>query len=337
MHKNLILTSTKNLSREEWLGIRKIGGSDVATILNLNPYTPALRLFHEHIGLWKKEEVDNIHTYAGRVGEDFVEQYWWRYYDPENPDIETTLENAIAGRQIRKARKFNYQIVNPECPWLSANIDRLILKTKTEGRQGILEIKTALDNAIRRYEGGIPPQYILQMQTYMLVTGLQYAELAILVNGRFFDVYKFEANADIQKTILKKTEDFAGRVEQAKEVLASDLSQEDKDAAIAELEPEADGSDALEEYLKGRYRSDFEKVLDGTPDHLELCIQYLEGKEDEKAAALKYKEAGNKLKLELQQREANTIDFGKMGKATWTQDSRGIARFNIPKKLKQND
>jgi predicted phage-related endonuclease len=117
--------------------------------------------------------------------------------------------------------------------------------------------------------------------------------------------------------------------------MASNISQAEKDAAIADLEPEADGSDALEEYLKSRYRSDFEKVLEGTPEHLSLCIQYLEGKEDEKAAATKYKEASNKLKLDLQQAQANTIDFGKMGKATWTEDSRGIARFNIPKKLKQ--
>jgi putative phage-type endonuclease len=201
MHKHLELTPTLNISREEWLKIRRIGGSDVATILNLNPYTPALRLFHELIGLWKKEEIDNIHTYAGRVGEDFVEQYFWRFYDPENPDMETMLENAREGHQVRKARRFNYLIVNPDYPWLSANIDRLILKHKGND-QGVLEIKTALDNAMRKYDGGIPPQYILQMQTYMLITGLKYAELAILVNGRFFDVYRFDANETIQQSII---------------------------------------------------------------------------------------------------------------------------------------
>lgn len=337
MHKNLILTPTKDLSREEWLKIRRIGGSDVATILNLNPYTPALRLFHELIGLWKKQESDNIHTYAGKVGEDFVEQYWWRFYDPENPDIETTLANALAGNQVRKARKFNYQIVNPEYPWLSANVDRVILKYGDRQDQGILEIKTALANAMRKYEGGIPPQYILQMQTYMLVTGLKYAELAILVDGRFFEVYPFEANESIQQAIIEKTGEFADRVTTAKEVLNSDLSQEEKDGAIAELEPDADGSEALEEYLKARYKSDFRKVLDGTPEHLELCVQYLDGKEEEKAAGLKHKDASNQLRLALQQAQANTIDFGKMGKVSWLEDSRGIARFNVPKKLKQDE
>ena len=55
------LISTVGLSREEWLGWRRmgIGGSDVSVIAGVNPYRSIYELWEDKMGLRNPEEIEN--------------------------------------------------------------------------------------------------------------------------------------------------------------------------------------------------------------------------------------------------------------------------------------
>ena len=66
--------STKEMSREEWLEVRRksIGGSDAASILGLNQYNSAYSLWCEKTGKITPEDISSKE--AVRLGND-LEQY----------------------------------------------------------------------------------------------------------------------------------------------------------------------------------------------------------------------------------------------------------------------
>ena len=72
----------------------------------------------------------------------------------------------------------------------------------------MFEIKTISGYNADKWEGGIPPYYIAQIQLYMLVLGYAYGQFAFLKDGRHMDVFTVEANEDIQATILNEAEIF---------------------------------------------------------------------------------------------------------------------------------
>ena len=65
--------STANLSKEEWLALRKtgIGGSDAGAVCGLNPYRSAIHVFQEKVSE-TIAEVDKESMRQGRELEDYV-------------------------------------------------------------------------------------------------------------------------------------------------------------------------------------------------------------------------------------------------------------------------
>jgi hypothetical protein len=117
--------STKDMSREDWLKQREngIGGSDVASILGLDKYKPALKLFHQKTALWETDETDNIAMYAGRISEEHIYNHYWRYWDSHTSDELDMLYNATNSLVQRTASRRDEIITNSDYPHLKANID----------------------------------------------------------------------------------------------------------------------------------------------------------------------------------------------------------------------
>ena len=130
------------VDRVKWLKLRNqgLGGSDVGSIMGADKYKPALKLFHQKIGLWDTDEEDNIAAYSGRVGEDHTYKKYWKYWDPENETVEAFLQNANSDTVIRKANHIHSMLVHPDYPWRIGNIDFQIQKHKGSDN-GILELK----------------------------------------------------------------------------------------------------------------------------------------------------------------------------------------------------
>ena len=178
-------------SREEWLGIRRsyIGGSDAAAVLGLSKWSSPLSVYADKLGLVPERE-DNEAMRQGRDLEAYVAERWAEH---------TGL----------KVRRENHVLVNDDLPWMSANIDRRVVGL-SEG----LECKTTSVYNKTDFEGGdVPPEYYVQCQHYMAVTGWDVWHLAILVLNRGFYVFRVERNeADIAALIQAEKAFWYGHV-----------------------------------------------------------------------------------------------------------------------------
>lgn len=166
MRKDLIRISTANMSREDWLAVRRgsIGGSDAAGILGMNPYSSQYAVWTDKLAL-RPEQPENEAMRQGRDFEDYVARRF----------MEKT------GKRVRRDTAVLY---NPDYPFAHANIDRRIV-----GEDAGLECKTTTVLNLKRFKNGdYPATYYVQCMHYMAVTGAARWYLGVLVLGQdFFD------------------------------------------------------------------------------------------------------------------------------------------------------
>lgn len=161
----------KDLSREQWLKLRKtgIGGSDAGSICGVNPYSSPMKVYYDKISDTVGEQQDNEAIRQGRDLEQYVAQ---RFME------ETGL----------KVRRSNFMYRNLEYPFMIADIDRLVI-----GEDAGLECKTASAyNADKWKDGEIPLYYITQCYHYMAVTGKRVWYIAAVILGREFVCRRLE-------------------------------------------------------------------------------------------------------------------------------------------------
>lgn len=312
---------------EDWHNARHrhgLGGSEVGTIFSLNPYESKGELFWRKIQPQATFKPPNKAMLMGQLLEDYVADLW-QYWDGE------WESNFIEGKKVRRCRKINKMVLNPEYDWLYANIDREILSTSIHGKQGILECKNYSKSHINRYEEGIAPSSIFQINTYMLVMEANYAELAMKLDGNDFDVSIFTPMDDFQEMIIKATKIFWDLVKEGRSIMSSDLTYDQKQERIAQIEPEPEGTEIYEMYLKERFKADNQKQpIAGTPELLKTVKELVKYKEKEKEVHKEVLLRENQLKNTM--RESEVIAF-EHGNCSWKEDSNGTRRFNIQKKL----
>jgi len=161
--KAKVFADTSSMSREEWLKYRTmgIGGSDVSVIARINPYRSVFQLWLEKTGQTEPCENGNECTHFGTVLEPIVKQ-------------EFTERTGI---EIAEP-KFIYQHL--DYPFMFANLDGVV---NVDGEDCIFEAKTASAYKQNEWNTGVPPEYMLQIQHYMAVTGLKKTYIAALIGG----------------------------------------------------------------------------------------------------------------------------------------------------------
>lgn len=173
----LKLVKTHDLSRDDWLAIRRtgIGGSDAAAAVGLNPYTSALELWLEKTG-----RADGL----PRPSPD----------DTTSPAFfGTLLEPIVAAVYTRKTgnrvRKVNAVLRHATIPWMLANIDREVVGVPDVS---ILECKTAGEHGTRLWRDGVPEYVQIQVQHQLAVTGKAAGHVAVLLCGQALEVHRIE-------------------------------------------------------------------------------------------------------------------------------------------------
>ena len=177
----------KNLSREEWLKLRKtgIGGSDAGSICGMNPYSNAMKVFHDKTSDTIEEQQDNE---AIRQGHDLEEYVAQRFME------ETGL----------KVRRSNFMYRNLEYPFMIADVDRLIV-----GEDAGLECKTtSAYNADKWADGDIPLHYVMQCYHYMAVTGKKVWYIAAVILGREFTYRRLEWDDELIERLISIENNF---------------------------------------------------------------------------------------------------------------------------------
>lgn len=192
-----ILVDKTGWDEETWQEFRAkqkgIGGSEVATILGLNPYKSAFSLWLEKTGQVERPTVDNQYIEWGNILEPVIREKFAK---------ETGLE-VFTNPYVMAHDHFDFMV---------ANIDGEVVEN---GHKGVLEIKTASERYKRDWEDGPPNHYMLQIQHYLAVMGeeYQFAYCAVLIGGNDFRYFRIERDEFVIDHIIAAESKFAIMVE----------------------------------------------------------------------------------------------------------------------------
>ena len=316
---------TKHLTYEEWVELRKslvfkgmVGGSDASTLLGLNPWTSKITRWNQSVGTANIKNIDNEVMFHGRLLEDYVADLW-QYWTGDPVEM---INNYQSGIKLRKSIRRNSIFINPKYPFLFANIDRQITSHDTLEGKGILEIKTISGYNADKWEGGIPPYYIAQIQLYMLVLGYAYGQFAFLKDGRHMDVFTVEANPNIQATIVEEAFNFYNSVQDARKIIEEGRPTNPTEAyrMISHLEPDIEDEYKvdLDQFLSEKHKAMVDRVRIDSDDELKnLTREYVQARQEEKVAKETKQLHMQQLKQIMLHRGAQEVDFGDSGKIVW--------------------
>ena len=218
------LANTQQLSREEWLAVRRrgIGGSDAAAAVGLNPYKSALELWLEKTGRVVELETPDRDASDSPL-------YWG-----------TVLEAVVAERYAqqtgRKVRRVNAVLQHPVYRWMLANLDREVVGCD---EVQILECKTAGIHGAKFWKDGVPEYVQLQVQHQLAVTGKQAADVAVLIGGQDFQIHRIVRDEELIAQLIALEQEFWSQVEE--DIPPSPDGSESADNALAALFPQDSG------------------------------------------------------------------------------------------------
>lgn len=278
-----ILVKTTDLTHEEWLEARKFGitGTDLGGLTGISKYSTPIKVYLDKTGELEPIE-DNEAMYWGRVMEDVIAK-------------------EFQSRNNFKINKVNAILKHPEYEWALGNIDRLI--TNEKGEKGILEIKTVSEYLKTSWDGEeVPPQYMVQIQWYMFVTGATYGYFAALLGGNKYVQKYVERDEELINMLLDIGKDFWENNIQKK------------------IPPLVDGSEVSTGLLNSLYPQSESGTEMQLPDEaIELIEKRTELKAKSKELDIEIADCENKLKDHLKDNEVGVInDF----KVTWKSQSR---------------
>ena len=159
--------------RKEWLENRKnyIGGSDISSVIGVNPYRSNIELWEEKTGRRTSEDISD--NPAVRYGTD-AELYLRELFTLDFPQYVVRYEE-------------NNSFTNDKYPWAAASLDGWLIDKET-GRKGILEIKTTniLQSMQReKWDHRIPDNYYAQTLFYLAVTEFDFCILKAQLKSEF--------------------------------------------------------------------------------------------------------------------------------------------------------
>ncbi|MEX2367695.1 MAG: YqaJ viral recombinase family protein [Pseudohongiellaceae bacterium] len=278
------LVSTKNMSRDAWLSIRKqgIGGSDAAAAMGISPYQSALELWMNKTGRTPNGEGERI---IGRR----APMYWGSVLEP----IIAEQYSKLTGRKVRRV---NSVLQHPDADkrWMLANLDFAIVGSEDTH---ILECKTAGEFGAKHWKDGVPDYVMCQVQHQLAVTGKRAADVCVLICGQELQIHRIKRDDELIAAIILMERDFWQQV-------------------LDDTPPEPDGSDSAAEALQRLYPYDNGTTLDwrDNPDTNGQFTRLVETRS--KLETLNHYEAQLKQALQMQLGEATKAKL-EDGHITW--------------------
>lgn len=257
----------RNMNEQDWQEYRKnqkgIGGSDVATILGLNPYKSAFTLWLEKTGQIEPPEVNNEYVEWGNI-------------------LEPVIRDKFAKETGFEVTENPYVLQHDEHEFMVANVDGEVIDPAYGGEKGILEIKTASDRMRAEWEEGPPHHYMLQIQHYLGVMGYQYAYVAVLIGGNHFKYFRIERDDYVIDKIIAAEANFTQQVENG-------------------IAPEITGHSADSAYLNSAYPDAKEEEGDLTQELYNLSLRYKDIQQEIKALQDEADYIKNRVKIEAKE------------------------------------
>lgn len=232
----LRLVSTKSMSRDKWLNIRKqgIGASDAAAAMGISPYQSQLEL-------WMVKTGRDANLEKPKPDDQESPMYWGNILEP-------IVAKHYTMRTGNKVRRVNAVLQHPDEDkrWMLANLDYAV--SASDDVQ-ILECKTAGEHGAKLWRDGVPDYVRCQVQHQLAVTGKQAADVCVLICGQKVEVYRVDRDDELIAQIIELERAFWHYVE-------------------TDTPPPADGSDSASKALRALYPYDNEESVNFTDDKL---------------------------------------------------------------------
>ncbi|WP_257250943.1 YqaJ viral recombinase family nuclease [Burkholderia cepacia] len=215
----LKLVRTAELSREDWLAVRRtgIGGSDAAAAVGLNPYMSPLELWLDKTG-----RADGL---PGPDPDDTSSPTYWGML------LEPIVAASYTKQTGNRVRRINAVLRHPTIPFMLANLDREIVGVPDVQ---ILECKTAGEFGVRLWREGVPEYVQIQVQHQLAVTGKSAADVAVLICGQALEIHRIERDDGLIARLIELEARFWRFVE-------------------SDTPPPADGSESADRALRHLY------------------------------------------------------------------------------------
>jgi hypothetical protein len=322
-----IIQINKDKSYDEWIQFRTrgLGASEIGTLMGVNSWKSPAELYYQKIGLIPQKVDQNIPMFMGTILEKTVAEIF-EYWDGDDASM---LKNYETQTKVRTLYEPVGYVVNPQYPHLFFSPDRLQIKSKNlrirDGRinlenvEAVIEIKTISGWSSKQWEGGIPPSYYLQLQTYLMGLGIDTGYLVALEDGRNLKVHKFDRDQEMIDMIGRVTADFWSCVEAGR--LALELGEDYEQYA-----PPPDGTEAFSEFLNKKFANPEENTIVSTPEIDECILQYKVKNSEMSILDDEKREAANFIKNYMGN---NTTIQSEEGKVTWRPNAKGVRIFRV--------
>ena len=256
----------RKMSQEDWQAYRMkqkgIGGSEAATILNIQPSyaKPPFILWLEKTGQKDVEPIDNEYIKWGNIMEPVIRKQF-------------SLESGL------KVFQNNFVLQHDEYDFMIANLDGEVLDPNREGR-GVLEIKTTSEWNKKEWDGDhVPNHYNIQVQHYMAVTGYKWAIIVVLIGGNKLRHWYIERDDEIIEFLIQKEKEFMDMVESG-------------------TPPQIGGSQAESLYINSNWAEALDDEI-SVPQAIEdMALEYQEIERQKKELDKRAKEIKNQILLE---------------------------------------
>ena len=183
------LINTKDLSREEWLAVRKqgIGSSDAAAACGIHPYLSMLELWMIKTGRMSSDIDESIEGYSPLYWGNTLEPMVAKYYQEHTGN---------------KVRRVNAILQHPDADkaFMLANLDYSVVGSD---EVQILECKTTGEHGAKLWKHGVPLYVTCQVQHQLAVTGKSAAHICVLLCGHEAKIYKVERDERLIESIVE--------------------------------------------------------------------------------------------------------------------------------------
>ena len=271
-----IMVSTKDLTREQWLKLRRkgIGGSDASVVMGKNPWRSIQQLWEDKTGKTPVQENSNEYTYWGNV-------------------MEGIIRKEFMNRTGLKVRQKHFMMFHPQFQFMFADVDGIV--TDERGEKCIFEAKTVSQYREEEWrDGKIPVEYMMQVQHYLAVCGMQKAYIAALIGGNHF----------IYHTILRDEGMIAELVHAEKQFWNYNVK--------CDIRPEIDDSSATKDFLDKKYRDSVKDSVKLDRSLEAVLKQYQEVESQLKDIEQKKNGLSNQLKAALGEHEEGRLENGQI-------------------------
>jgi len=235
------LICTEGLTKIDWLKWRQkgIGGSDISSVCNINPWKSSLALYYEKTAEIKEDDEENLPAELGTYLEPFMRAKFEKWFKKnEGIDVE-----VIRLPYILQHRTNDIAL---------ANIDGYIFQPD----RGLcaVEIKTTSERNYKDWEeDNLPDYYYTQCQWYMYVTAMLQCYIVFLIGNRKIGVKLIEINNEVIDKLVEKANYFWNTFVIPKVPPAPDGTESSKNALASIYPKEEEGKIIVlegEEYLK---------------------------------------------------------------------------------------